>query len=77
MHASALVDMVQWLGGGLCYLYELFTLLRKKTEPQFMACVPRGVGCWTGSLTDVWGSFVLMHGRGRTRQPGVGCGWVR
>jgi hypothetical protein len=33
MHAPARVDVVQWLGGSLCYLYELFMLLRKKTEP--------------------------------------------
>jgi hypothetical protein len=25
MHAPACVDMVQWLGGILCYLYEIFT----------------------------------------------------
>jgi hypothetical protein len=43
MHA--LVDVVQWLGGRLCYLYELFTLLCKKTKPQFITCVPCGVGC--------------------------------
>jgi hypothetical protein len=51
MHAYALVYMVEWLGGGLCYLYELLTLFsrtiyaitqKKKTEPQFMSCVPRG-----------------------------------
>jgi hypothetical protein len=86
MHAYALVYMVEWLGGGLCYLYELLTLFsrtiyaitqKKKQNHNLCRVSLAGVGCWTESLTDAWGSFDLMHDMGRTRQPGVGCGWAR
>jgi hypothetical protein len=50
----------------LRYFYELFMLFAKKTEPQFIACFPRGgLGCWTGGLTNARGEGLTgAHRRG-------------
>jgi hypothetical protein len=64
MHAPARVDVVQWLGEGLCYpinylryFCELFTLLRKKKQNHNLWRASHGVGCWNGGLTYTWGQF--------------------
>jgi hypothetical protein len=80
------LDVVQWLGGVLCYLYELFKLFlsniyaicAKKIEPQLWLASRMRVGCWTSGFD--WhayvGRFDLMHGGGRTRPHAPSC-WVR
>jgi hypothetical protein len=54
----------------LRYFCELFMLFAQKTEPQFMACVPRdGQDVGPGVDLRTWGRFDLVH-------TCVGCGWV-
>jgi hypothetical protein len=55
MHAPTCMNVVQLLGGVLCYLYEplhyfyeLFTPFVQKIGTTIMACIPRGVGVGPG-----------------------------
>jgi hypothetical protein len=42
MHAPAHVHMVQWLGSDfMVSVLTIYAICIGKTEPQFMACVPR------------------------------------
>jgi hypothetical protein len=80
MHAPARVDVVQWLGGGLCYLYELIyaifmNYLRYYAKNHNLWCVSHAVGWMLNEkLTDAWGSFDLVHGGGP--HPTAWRGWA-
>jgi hypothetical protein len=61
MHVPAHVHVVQWLGRGfyaismnyLHYFREVFLLFAQTNRTTiYGVCPTRGLGCWTGGLTD-------------------------